>query len=82
MRRTIDTRDTCDEYSFAMNHVLRSVRQGRMAEVKEWLAIAERLLQMHSRLDEIRIAEDKREAWRAEQQHRQKALELRARFPR
>ena len=82
MQPTIDKRETLDEYSLAMNHLQRSLRQGRIAEVKQWLAISERLLRMRNRLDDIRIADDKRQAWRAEQPHRLKALELRARFPR
>lgn len=82
MRTCMFTPDTYDEYVVAINHVTRALRRGRMADVKEWLGISERLLRLQSRLDEIRIAEDKRLAWRNEQPHRLKALEQRTMFPR
>lgn len=75
-------RDAYVEYVIAMRRVRNALQRGRADDVKTWVAIAERLLNMQETHDALRIASEKRTAWQAEQPHRLKLLEGRARFPR
>jgi len=80
--RKLYNRGTYGEYLEAMQRVALGLRRGRRAEAAQWLAIAERCLRIQSRLDEIRMADDKRESWQKEQPHRLRALQHRANDPR
>lgn len=80
MRKRLETRDTHDEYILAMNRVARSLRHGHMEDAKQWLSIAERILDMLHRVEALHAVSEKHHAWQAEQPHRLKVLEGRARF--
>lgn len=82
MHTKLYARDTPDEYVLAMNRVSRSLRHGNMQDAKEWLAIAERILDVIHRVEALGAASEKRDAWQAERPHKLKLLEQRARFPR
>lgn len=70
------------DYAAAMRKFKRALRHGDIRLAQTWLAIAERCMRLQTSHDGLVVSEEKREAWLAEQPHRQKALEIRSRFGR